>query len=207
VPALHRSLTSALLAALLGLSVARAESVTIKERARLRQGPSAATELVGELPAGTTVDVVGESGGWRQVRAPDGKTGFVWAEHLALAEKPAEPPRRAAEVATAPARSLADEVRDLREQVSALTERPEPASAADIAHVREELERLSAAQRDLARRLDEHFAAPTPAADPAPEGTLWTTVGFLAIVIAMVLAASWSLQRRRERRQRSRLRL
>jgi SH3-like domain-containing protein len=185
----------------------RAESATTRERTRLRQGPSAATELVGEVPAGTALDVIGESGGWRQVRAPDGKTGFVWAEHLALGEKPPEAPRRAAEPASAPARSLADDVRDLREQVSALTARPEPASAADLERVREELERLSAAERDLARRLDEHFVVAPPAVDPAPEGTLWTTAGFLAIAVAIVLAASWSLQRRRERRQRSRLRL
>jgi len=123
VRGLHRSLVGVALAALLGVSMARAESATTKERAHLRRGPSAASELLGELPAGTALDVLGESGGWKQVRAPDGKTGYVWADHLAGAEtKPPEAPRAAP-------RDVADELHDLSREVNALAERPEPASA------------------------------------------------------------------------------
>src|SRR5439155_692342 len=130
VRGLHRSLVGVALAALLGVSMARAESATTKERAHLRRGPSAASELLGELPAGTALDVLGESGGWKQVRAPDGKTGYVWADHLAGAEtKPPEAPRAAP-------RDVADELHDLSREVNALAERPEPASAADLDRVR-----------------------------------------------------------------------
>src|SRR2546422_942689 len=55
--------------------MARAESATTKERARLRRGPSGASELLAELPPGTALDVLGESGGWKQGRARDGGSG------------------------------------------------------------------------------------------------------------------------------------
>ena len=198
---LHRSLVGVALAALLGVSMARAESATTKERAHLRRGPSAASELLGELPAGTALDVLGESGGWKQVRARDGKTGYVWAEHLAEAET--QPPEA---LRTAP-RGLADEVRDLHQEVSALAQRPEPASAADLERVRRELERLSAAERDLARRFDERFVGGPASADPAPEWTFWAVAGLLGMGAAIGLFADRLLQRRRDGRQRSRLRL
>ena len=198
---LHRSLVGAALAALLVASVARAESATTKERARLRRGPSGASELLAELPPGTALDVLGESGGWKQVRARDGKTGYVWAEHLAEAER--QPPEA---LRTAP-RSLADEVRDLHQEVSALAQRPEPASAADLERVRRELERLSAAERDLARRFDERFVGGPAPADPAPEWTFWAVAGLLGMGAAIGLFADRLLQRRRDGRQRSRLRL
>jgi len=186
------------LAALLGVSMARAESATTKERARLRQGPSAASELLGELPPGTALDVLGESGGWRQVRAPDGKTGYVWADHLARAEP--EAPRAAP-------RSVADEPHDLGREVGALAERPEPASAADLERVRRELERLSAAERDLARRFDERFVGGPAPADPAPEWTFWAVTGLLGMGTAIGLFVDRLLQRRHDGRQRGQLRL
>ena len=197
---LHRALVGVALAALLGASTGRAESATTRERARLRRGPSGASELLGELPPGTVLDVLGESGGWRQVRARDGKTGYVWAEHLAEAEtQPPDVPRTAAG-------SLADEVHDLHQAVNALAGRPEPASAGDLERVRGELERLSAAERDLARRFDERFAGGPAPADPAPEWTFWAVAGLLGIGTAMGVVADRLLQRRRDGRQRSRLR-
>src|SRR5262245_51864873 len=169
--------------------MARAESATTKESAHLRRGPSAASELLGELPPGTALDVVGESGGWRQVRTRDGKTGYVWAEHLAQAgTQPAEPPR-------AP-RSIADELHDLQQEVSAPAERPAPASAADLERVRREVERLSAAERDLARRFDERFTAEPAPADPAPEWSFWAVVGLLAMGTAAGILADRLLLRR-----------
>ena len=198
---LHRALVGVALAALLGASTGRAESATTRERAHLRRGPSGASELLGELPPGTALDVLGESGGWRQVRARDGKTGYVWAEHLAEAEtQPPDAPR------TAPG-SLADEVHDLHQAVNALATRPEPASARDLERIRGELERLSAAERDLARRFDERFAGDPAPADPAPEWTFWAVAGLLGIGTAMGVVADRLLQRRRDGRQRSRLRL
>ena len=91
--------------------------------------------------------------------------------------------------------------------MSALAERPEPASAADLERVRRELERLSAGERDLARRFDERFVGGPGPADPAPEWTSWAVVGLLGMGAAIGLFADRLLQRRRDGRQRSRLRL
>src|SRR5207249_1537987 len=83
---------------------------------------------------------------WKLVRTPGGRTGYAWAKHLALAASARlELTRGAAEEPSAVSRSLADEVHDLREQLSAITERPAPASAADLERLRQEVERLAAA--------------------------------------------------------------
>jgi len=192
---------------LLGVSVAWAEPATTKEPARLRQGPSAATELLAELPAGTALDVLGASGGWRRVRAPNGVVGYVWAEHLAAAEtRPSETPRSAAEAPVGTPRSAADEPHDLRPEVSAPVERPELASAADLERVRREIERLAAAERDLARRIDERYVGGPAAADPAPDWSPWATTGLVALGVAIGLCLARLLPRQRDGRQRSRLR-
>ncbi len=205
--ALQRWVGGVVIAALLGASPARAERAITKDPTRLREGPSAATELVAELPAGTTVEVLGESGGWKLVRTAGGRTGYAWATHLAAAEpKEPEATRVTGEPAATPP-SVADQMRDLREQVNALAARPAPASAADLERLRQEVERLAAAERDLARVVEERMTTAAPADPAGAEGSLWTTAGFLAIGVAIVLVASWLLQRQRERRQRGRLRL
>jgi uncharacterized protein YgiM (DUF1202 family) len=193
------------LALLLAPLAAAQTTVTVKERARVRQAPSAASELVEEVDAGTALQVLGENGGWRHVRAPDGREGYVWSEHLASGEGEAPKP-----AAAGPPRTVADEVRDLREEVSALRQRPEPATAADLERIRQELERVTTAERELARRLDDRPAPAGPAgppADPPPESTVTFAPALLAVGALVGFAASRLLQRRRDRRQRNRLRL
>ena len=92
-------------------------------------------------------------------------------------------------------------------KVNALAERPEPASAADLERVRRELERLSAAERDLARRFDERFVGGPAPADPAPEWTFWAVTGLLGMGTAIGLFVDRLLQRRHDGRQRGQLRL
>jgi len=195
------SVAGATLGALLCASLAGAESVTTKERARLREGPSATTNLVGEVPGGIMLQMLGESGGWKQVRTPEGRTGYVWAEHLNDADG-----THHADTPSGPPRGLADEVHDLRDEVGVLRERAEPATSADLEKVKQELERLAAAERDLARRLDERFVA-GPAVDPLPESTSGPTVTLLFVGGAIGYVASRFAQRRRDSRQRNRLRL
>ncbi len=201
---LRRALAAALLASLVA-STGGAETVATKERARLRQGPSAATELLGELDANTKVELLGESGGWRQVRISDGRVGYVWGDHLASHEsaptpasesKPAAPP--------AATRTLADDIRDLHEEVNALRQRPEPATAADLERLREALEHVAAAERELARRLDPPVH---PFVDPPPDSAAAVAPAFLFGGAVLGFAASRLLQRRRDRRQRNRLHL
>jgi len=179
-----------------------AETVATKDRTRLRQGPSATTELLGELEPDTKLEVLGESGGWRQVRTPDGRVGYVWGDHLAGRQPEPQKP-----VVAEPARTIADDERELREEVSALRQRPEPATGADLERVRQDVERLAAGERELARRLDEHLAPPPPPADPPSDGTAAFAPTLLLTGAAAGFIASRLLQRRRDRRQRNRLRL
>ena len=207
----RRFLVIASMAVLLA-SGAAAETATTRDRARLRQGPSAATELLGELDPDTKVELLGESAGWRQVRTPDGRVGWVWGDHLAgaaaglgAATRPPAPATPAIPTAP-PSRTIADDVRELRDQVSALRERPEPATAADLERVRQELERLSAEQRDLAHRLDDR-PIPTPIPDPPADGATTLAPALIFVGILLGYAGSRLVQRRRDRRQRNRLRL
>jgi SH3-like domain-containing protein len=201
---LRRGLGVACSVTLLLTSLALAESATTKDHARLREGPSAATDLVGEIEAGERVDILGESGGWRQVRTADGRVAYLWGEHLLPKEGEARPP---AEGQGGAPRSLADQVRELRDDVAALRQRPEPATAADLERVRQELDRLTTAERDLARRFDDRFVPGVAAGDPAPESTSTFAPALLLTGALVGFAVSRVMQRRRDHRQRSRLRL
>jgi len=132
---------------------------------------------------------------------------------VGLAGAPAPAPRAlatATEVAPGEARAadagsgaagLLEEVRGLR----ADRDRPEPATAADIERLRTDLERLATVDRDLSRRLDERL--PPASSDPAADGM--AGVSWTALIAGML--AGWGLarlaQRRKERRQRGRLRV
>lgn len=190
---LGRSVGGALLVVILLAATVEARTATLRVQARLRQGPSAATELLGWVPEGTRVDILGESTGWRQVTTPDGRSGFIWGEHLIEGEA-ATPP------AAAPVPAPAAAVRPVEEPKG-----PPTATAADLERVRAELERLATAQRELAR----HLEAPPPV--PTPTGALETPFGLapVAFLLGGVLgfAASRVLQRRRDRHQWNRLRV
>ncbi len=179
-------------------SLAEARPATLKDKAKLRAGASAATELIGELPGGTKVEILAEEGGWRQVQTPDGQTGYVWAEHLVgeADAKPGSPPRADG------GGPLLDEIRELRADVRALRERPEPAAAADLERLREDVQRLLTTQEGLVRRLEHH-----PATDPPPE----SNVGVIPVLLFAAAVMGWVVSRitlrRRDPRQRDRLRL
>ena len=196
------SIRAASLAALLAAALAHAESATTKDKTRLRHGPSAVTEQLGEIDVGASVELLGESGTWRQVRTSDGRVGWLAAEHLVsrTTEAKSTPPP------PAPARAIADEIHDLRAEVSALRQRPEPATAADLERIRQELERVAAAQRDVARRLDDRVL-PASVDPPPPDGVGTLAPALLLVGAVFGFAGSRLLQGRRERRQRNRLRL
>ena len=207
---IKRSFWGALGAAALVVGTASA-AMTVKTRARLREGPSATSHLLGDLDPGTAVEVLGDSEGWKRVQTPDGREGFVWGEHLmveAASDTGGDGAHRDAAAATAaPApRALADEVRDLRADVGALRQRPDPATAADLERVRDELDRLATAERDLARRFDERGVPGAPPLDPPAESTLLPGMLVFLGGAFMGWAASRFTQRRRDRRQRHRLR-
>ena len=120
------------------------------------------------------------------------------------APAPTEPPR--ADASAPPPRSIAEEVRALRTEVEALGRRAEPATEQDVERLRAAIVRLESAQRDLARRIDDRMVPPPSDPDPPAESShlapLWFVIG-----AAIGGVASRMLQRRRDVRQRSRLRL
>jgi len=179
--------------------------MTLHSQARLRDGPSAASELIALLPAGTTVEIVGVSGEWSRVRTAGGRIGYVVSENLSEGDEAATSDgTRRVEVGT---RGVAEDVRDLRDQLTALGRRPEPATAADLKRLRVEMKRLASAERALARRLDDHVMPGASPADPLPESGPGLGPAFLLVGLVAGWTASRLFQRRRDRFQRSRLRL
>jgi uncharacterized protein YgiM (DUF1202 family) len=51
----------------------------------LRQGPSTATQVLGSLREGQTVQGAGRDGGWVQVATAEGATGWAYSDYLAVA--------------------------------------------------------------------------------------------------------------------------
>ncbi|HLK12620.1 MAG TPA: SH3 domain-containing protein [Candidatus Binatia bacterium] len=193
---------------LLGLvPPAVARTVTLRETARLRESATKDSALVGDLPAGTTLEVTGEEAGWLKVEAPDGRSGYVWGAHVRTASEGGQAPAETARRTEAPEREasgagLADTLNEIKAGVSALRQSPPPASADDLAKLREQIERLAQGQEDLAKRLEER-AEPT---DAPLDGT-----GVAWAALAVGLFVGWVLglvtRRRRARRQHDRIRL
>ena len=122
---------------------------------------------------------------------------------MATAVEAVQSEARAADTGSG-ATGLLEEVRALRADLAALRDRP-PATTADIERLRTELERLATVDRDLSRRLEERL--PRASSDPTADGI--GGVPWTALVAGML--AGWGLarlaQRRKERRQRGRLRV
>ena len=81
------------------LGVAAADAARLKTDATLHARPSASSDVVGQISAGTRVDVVSESNGWREIKSPAGQ-GFVRSDQLVLGEageKPAKPAEKKAD--------------------------------------------------------------------------------------------------------------
>jgi hypothetical protein len=196
-----RLLGGALVALAVGASIAAARTVVVKERARLRAAPSGTSDLVGWVSEGAQVEVLGESAGWLEVQAPDGH-GYVWGVHTAAADAVERPPV----APPAPGATLLDEVRALREEVRALRERPEPATAENLERLRAEVERSLGSGRESAPRIQERSVPMVTPVDP-PESALALTPVLLIAGAVVGWTVSRLFQRRRDRRQRNRLRL
>jgi Bacterial SH3 domain len=194
---MRRVLGGVVLAVLATASVGAARTATVKDRARLRAGPSATSELRVWLPGGTQVELLSESAGWYEVQSSLG-TGFIWGEHLAMET----PPARAE--APAPA-SVLDEVRALREEVRTLSERPAPATAADVERLRVDVERALGGGRESGHA--DGPGAPLVSHEATPESLLSFAPVLLLIGGAVGWITSRLFQRGRDRRQRNRLRL
>jgi hypothetical protein len=191
----------AVLGALLITALAEARPVLVKARARLRDGPSAQSQFLAWLEPGTRLEVVGEREGWMEVEV-GGRKGYVWGEHTAPDVEPGKPPEAVG------GSTLPDEVRALRAEVTALRERADGSgNNPELERLKAELDRLSAAHRDLVRRVDDRPVLVAPS-DPTGEGG--SGGGSLVLLLLIGGLLGWGVsrfaQRGRDRRQRNRLR-
>ena len=191
---------------LVGATLVDARTMTVKDRARLRQGPAATSPLVRELAPGTKLEILGESAGWNEVRTADGQRGYVWAGWLTEGEAVPKPPEGARLPDASQARSLANEVHDLGQVIATLVARPQPVTGEEIERLRAEVERVATGEQDLRRLLDER-APSQSSTDPPADGSLTLTPGLLLLGGVLGWVASRLFQRRRDRHQRYRLRL
>jgi hypothetical protein len=186
---------------------AAARTVRLREPAWLREEPNKDSPLVAELPPGATLEVTGEERGWLKVETPDGRSGYVWSGHVGVrseigsAAQETPRPAQGGERET-PAANVAAALDEIKAGVQALREAPAPASAEDLAKLREQVGRIAERQEELARRLDEHGEP----ADASPEGT-----GIAWAALAVGVVVGWFLglltRRRRTRRHHDRIRL
>ena len=188
---------------------ADARTVVLKEPALLRRGASKTTRLLGELPTGTQLEVVGESGGWIEVVGADDQHGWIWAERATDIEGATTtvtlPSSQPAPAATAPVGAPVPSVAAPPPPPSpppAEATRAAPAAGDDLEKLRAEIARLGDQQRDLVRRLEEQDGFP----DPGPE-TAWVAWAYLGVgaIIGWILGMIAS--RRRSRRQHQRIRI
>ena len=162
----------------------------------------APTAADGKVSVAVMADILGQSDGTKALQSTEERTGRLQNEHLALFE--AEPkPLDAARRPDAPDNPAGE--REPREGASAPRERAEPATVADLERLRVEVARLATAQQALVRRLDELVPPGGAPADP-PESALGLTPLLLLVGGGLGWLASRLVQRRRDTRQRNRLR-
>ena len=212
-----------------------ASAATLRDRARLREGPSKDTALRGYLEAETTVTVEGQRNGWYAVRSSDGKSGFVFQDHLRFdpgeaAAAPAvpaaavaitttgpatnvpqasPPPTIASEQAIAPGQAIpTGQAIPSSQAVPPVQAVPagQSAAAAEMERLRAEVTRLATAQEELAQRLPRRGAgAVIPPVPLASDGSAGAAATFLLAGGLAGVIVGYIARGRRDRRSRIRL--
>ncbi len=212
--------------AVVAVVASAASGATLRDRARLREGPSKDTRLLGWVEEGAPVTIESERGGWYAVRTADGQTGYIWQEHLrfepgeAAAAPAAAAPAAAAATTSIPAatttfpapppappttlgydaRAATPERTDGHPAVGG-----DGAVAAELDRLRAEVARLATAQQELSQQLARTPRSPT---SPAPLGTEGSA-GAAVLFFGAGALVGWIFGRfaagRRERRSRLRL--
>lgn len=215
------SIVGCVVLAAVALFGSAAGAATLVDRARLREGPSKDTKLLGWVEAGTAVTIEGVKSGWYAIRAPDGQAGYIWQEHLRIdSQEAAQAP---AVAATPPSTSatpstLASSPPAVAPAVvspptlpppppAAAVERGDASIAGELERLRGEVGRLTAAQQELVQRLGRGERS-SGGAPPAPLGSDGST-GAAVLFFGGGVVFGWLLGRfgpGRENR-RSRLRL
>jgi hypothetical protein len=213
------------LLAVIALALAApADGATLNKRARLRQGPSKETPLLGWVDEAAAVTIEGQRSGWYLVRTPEGQAGYVWQEHLTFgpgeqAQVPMVPPGASSttlpsgatsstvHTTTSTSSSATVPVPPQTSSPSPLPSPPPPAgSGVELERLRGEIARLNATQQDLVQRIERGglHALPPPISTDGSTGaalTFLTAGGFGGLLLGYLLWG-WG---RRDRRSRIRL--
>jgi hypothetical protein len=188
-----------------------APGAVLNKQARLREGPSRHTPLVAWIEPGTQADILGSKDGWYQVLLTDGRRGFIWGEHLDGIEPERDGTRRdaplastaepAAAASTGEPTTLQEELRTLRQQIDVLGSDVALARREDVDALRDRVEQLTIAQRELFETLDGSAAGVVTPMDgtAVAAGAFFTLGGILGWMAAQMTRG------RRDRRGRLRV--
>jgi hypothetical protein len=185
------------------------DTATLNKRARLREGPSKETRLLGWLDQGLSVEVDAERNGWYLVRSPDGQSGYVWQDHLSF-QPPAVPPG-----AVTPTTALAPTPSTAPSAAASPTAPPEArpdtsdsgdaALTAEIERLRGEVARLATSQQELVQRVAPGARGGTSAVPIGGDGSAGAAVLFFGVGAVVGWLFGRFAPGRRERRSRLRL--
>jgi uncharacterized protein YgiM (DUF1202 family) len=182
-------------------------AATLNKRARLREGPTKESTLLGWVEDGTSVEIDGERNGWYAVKTPDGRAGYLWQEHLRFdAGEPARsetaPPTPPTMVAAIVTTSLPapPPTPDTRPSVPP-SERTETNVAGELERLRTELARLATAQQEMAQHAHGGRTDP-PSAPIGSDGSAGAAVLFFGIGALVGWLFGRFAPSRRERRSR-----
>jgi len=194
--------SKSVVAILLALSLATpALSAVVNKKARLREGPSRFTDLIAWIDAGTKVDILGDQQGWFEVMLPDGERGFVWGEHIdGGADAPPAPAGDEAKPAGG-ARTLQEEIRELRTELDRLRTDAAVARREDVDRLASRIEALTQTHQELAALIE----ASSPAVATPVDGSAVAAGTFLTIGLLIGWVAARFTQGRRDRRTRIRV--
>ena len=220
------------LVVLLGVAAAEADAARLKTDATLHARPSASSDVVGQIPAGTRVEVVSESNGWREIKSPTGQ-GFVRSDQLVLGEAGERTAKPAATEKKADDKKADDKKPDEKKAEEKKPEKPAAARAEptpevpkvspeefrqladDVRLLRERPEPATAAdlqrvEQTLTQAITALGAKPAAPADPPLPDTSLESVLALSPVLLLVgglvgFVVSRVTQRRRDNRNRIRV--
>jgi hypothetical protein len=169
----------------------------LNKRARLREGPSRHATLVDWIESATTVDILGERSGWYQVLLSDGRRGYIWGEHL----DGLDPAPTDVAPGESGARSLRDDLRELREELARLSTDETLARRADVEALATRVDELTQTQQELGALIE----SSSPSVATPMDGTAVAAGVFLAVGAILGWIASRLGLGRRDRRSRLRL--
>ena len=186
------------LVAVVAIFAPAVDAASLNKRARLRDGPSKESKLLGWIEDGTAVVVESERNGWYAVRTLDGQAGFIWQDHLRFDGTGSPAPAATPTAPDSPPQNVAPatEIRPIPPDISI---------AAELERIRAELARLATAQQELAQRTPHDGRTDGPTTPVESDGS----AGAAVVFFGAGAVAGWLFGRfapsRRERRSRLRL--